>query len=197
MLDVLLCISGGVSMKENRKIIYTKHVLKESLMALMKTKSIGKITVKELCKIADLNRSTFYSHYKDIYEIIEQMENNIVESVMRNINMEGITSERQLEVFEAIFTELRSNRLELELVHLHPESMKCINIMFDRIYEIASKILKKQFKEFDERHIKYIYGFISRGCAQMGITWIEGGMKEGPKEMALLMSKALKGEFYY
>ncbi len=184
-------------MKENRRTLYTRRILKESLMELLKIKPIDKITVKELCIVADINRSTFYSHYKDVYEIIEQMESNIVESVMRNINMEGITSEHQVEVFEAIFNELKSNKNELELVYLNQESMKCITLMFDRIYEISSKLLKERFNEIDENQIKHVYGFISRGCAQMGISWIESGMKEEPKAMAVLMSRTLKGEFYY
>jgi|LGVF01.2.fsa_nt_gb AcrR family transcriptional regulator len=184
-------------MKENRKILYTKRVLRESLMELLKTKPIGKITVKELCRVADLNRSTFYSHYKDVYEIIEQMESHIVESVLRNINIDGITADHQVEVFEAIFNELKSNQSELELVYLNQESMKCITLMFDQIYEISSKLLKERFKDIEENQIKYVYGFISRGCAQMGISWIENGMKEEPRAMALLMSRTLKGEFYY
>lgn len=184
-------------MKENRKVTYTKRILKESLLELLKIKSVSKITVKELCSLADLNRSTFYSHYTDIYDMIEQIENNIVESVMRNINMEGISGERQLEVFEIMFKELKSNKKEFELVYLNQESLKCVNLMFDQIYEISKQLLKERFKELNENQIKHIYGFISRGCAQMSISWIENGMKEEPKVMALLMSQALKGEFYY
>lgn len=184
-------------MKESRKTLYTRRVLKESLLELLEKKPISKITVKELCDLADINRSTFYSHYKDVGDMVEQMEDHMVESVMRNIDMEGITSECQLEVFEAIFNELKNNSEELELVYLNPESRKCFDRFFVRIYEFSSKLLKSHFKELDEGQIKHIYGFISRGCAQMVGSWIESGMREEPKAMASLMSRALKGEFYY
>jgi AcrR family transcriptional regulator len=53
--------------KTNRKIRYTRMVLRESLMELMKTKAISDISIKEICAAADISRSTFYAHYKDQY----------------------------------------------------------------------------------------------------------------------------------
>jgi AcrR family transcriptional regulator len=60
--------------KENRKIRYTKMVLRDSLMELMKTKSILGISVKEICDLADISRSTFYDHYRDQYDLLTQIE---------------------------------------------------------------------------------------------------------------------------
>ena len=53
-------------MKENRKIKYTKKVLSESLIELLKTKHISEITITELCENADINRTTFYRHYEKV-----------------------------------------------------------------------------------------------------------------------------------
>lgn len=184
-------------MRESRKTLYTRRVLKESLLELLEMKPISKITVKELCNLADINRSTFYSHYKDVYDMVEQMEDHMVESVMKNINIKCITSEHQLEAFEAIFNELKNSKDELRLVYLNPESMKCFDRFFDRVYEFSAMLLREHFSELDESQIKHVYGFISRGCAQMVVSWIESGMKEKPRTMANLMSRALKGDFYY
>lgn len=66
---------------ENRKIRYSKHVLKESLSELLKTKKVSEITVRKLCELADLNRSTFYAHYEDIYAIFDEYENDFISSL--------------------------------------------------------------------------------------------------------------------
>ena len=43
-------------------------------MELMKTKSILSITIKDICELADISRSTFYAHYKDQYDLLRQIE---------------------------------------------------------------------------------------------------------------------------
>ena len=60
--------------KENRKIRYTRMVIRDSLMELMKAKSILNIAVKDICELADISRSTFYDHYKDQYDLLRQIE---------------------------------------------------------------------------------------------------------------------------
>ena len=64
--------------KENRKIRYSKMVIRDSLMELMKTRSILNIAVKDICDLADISRSTFYDHYKDQYDLIRQIEEEVL-----------------------------------------------------------------------------------------------------------------------
>lgn len=51
--------------KTDARIRYTQRVLKESFLTLLKQKPVNKITVKEVCEMAELNRATFYAHYSD------------------------------------------------------------------------------------------------------------------------------------
>ena len=44
---------------------YTQMVLKQSFLELLKEKPVSRITVKEVCALAQLNRATFYAHYSD------------------------------------------------------------------------------------------------------------------------------------
>ena len=76
---------------ENRRVKYTKMVLKNSLLKLMKDEPINKITVTDICKMADINRGTFYIHYLDAYDLLEKIENelyininNAVEKLIKN-----------------------------------------------------------------------------------------------------------------
>ena len=55
----------------------TKTLLIHSLSTLMKQKNIKDITVKELCELADINRGTFYLHYKDIYDMLASIEQEL------------------------------------------------------------------------------------------------------------------------
>ena len=61
-------------MGTDARVRYTKMVLKEALFKCLKEKSIKDITVTEVCELAEVNRTTFYKHYKDCYDIVRQLE---------------------------------------------------------------------------------------------------------------------------
>ena len=67
-------------MKTDARVRYTKKVLRESLFQCLKKKgSLKAVTVKEVCELADLNRPTFYRHYKDCFDLVEQLENEEIQ----------------------------------------------------------------------------------------------------------------------
>ena len=66
-------------MKEDLRITKTRKVLFETLVLLMKEKSFEEIKVSDICKKALINRSTFYSHYQDIYALLEEFEDEILD----------------------------------------------------------------------------------------------------------------------
>jgi AcrR family transcriptional regulator len=60
--------------KKNIRVRFTKKVLQESLVTLMKEKSIQEITIKEICECSGISRSTFYSYYNDPRDLLRQIE---------------------------------------------------------------------------------------------------------------------------
>ena len=66
---------------KDRRVRKTKTQLKAGLAGLLKEKGINEITVTELTEQVDINRSTFYLHYRDIYDMMEKIENELIEKV--------------------------------------------------------------------------------------------------------------------
>lgn len=62
----------------------TKRNIKEAFLKLRAEKPLEKITVKELAELAYINKATFYSHYKDIYDLSEQLEDEVINSITEN-----------------------------------------------------------------------------------------------------------------
>lgn len=77
---------------ENTKVSKTKNALFETLSTLLNIKDIREITVIELCKEANINKSTFYLHYKDIYECAEECISQIVFPVIDIICQSGFNN---------------------------------------------------------------------------------------------------------
>ncbi|MDY0064690.1 MAG: TetR/AcrR family transcriptional regulator, partial [Bacilli bacterium] len=65
----------------DRRINKTKQIMKEALTTLLEQKDIRKITVKELSQLANINRGTFYLHYMDIYDMVDQLGNEIINEI--------------------------------------------------------------------------------------------------------------------
>lgn len=63
----------------------TKKNIANAYMQLLQEKPVEKITVKELSELAYINKATFYLHYKDIYDLADQLENEFVASIIKNI----------------------------------------------------------------------------------------------------------------
>ena len=67
---------------EYRNKIRSKNMIKEAFFELLKEKEYNKITVTDIVKKADLNRSTFYAHYLDVRAITEEFENEVIDKMM-------------------------------------------------------------------------------------------------------------------
>ena len=67
--------------KIDRRVKYTRMVIKESLINLLEEKDISQITIKEICENADVNRSTFYAHYTDQYDLLRKIEDEFLANI--------------------------------------------------------------------------------------------------------------------
>lgn len=65
-------------MKTDRRTKYTKMVIRDAFLTLVKTKPIQKITIADICGLADISRPTFYLHYRDIYALLDEIGENML-----------------------------------------------------------------------------------------------------------------------
>ncbi|MGN1166440.1 MAG: TetR/AcrR family transcriptional regulator [Lachnospiraceae bacterium] len=65
----------------------TENAIKNAFLQLRTKKALEKITVKELCEKARINKSTFYAHYQDIYALSDVMEAEVVKNITESISV--------------------------------------------------------------------------------------------------------------
>ena len=63
----------------------TRKAIKEAFLKLHEKKPVEKITVKELAGIAQISKATFYLHYRDIYDLAEQLQKEVIEEIYQSI----------------------------------------------------------------------------------------------------------------
>ena len=72
------------------RIEKTENAIKNAVIQLRSKKALEKITIKELCEKAYIHKSTFYSHYQDIYELSDTMEAEVVKNITGSIPISGL-----------------------------------------------------------------------------------------------------------
>ena len=98
--------------KTDRRIRKTKAQLRAGLAKLMQEKSIKEITVKELVEEVDINRSTFYLHYTDIFNMLSTIEEELLEEIRQTIQNHPVSpfNESSFPFIEDIFQILAENK---------------------------------------------------------------------------------------
>ena len=66
------------------RVLKTKKSIKEAFLELRKKHSIDEIKVNALCEMAMINKTTFYNHYRDVYELAEELEREVLEHFLEN-----------------------------------------------------------------------------------------------------------------
>lgn len=184
--------------KIDRRIRKTKKVLLQSLTKLMSEKKISNITVKELTDLADVNRSTFYLYYKDIFDMVEQIETEMLADfsiAFEKLKIEGNNYENLLVFFTYVFEFIQSNA-ELSKILLGPEG----DYSFIEKFKNAIIQSKPPFDESVSKiKIHYLRPFIISGCIGVIQQWLKDDMNVSQKDMAVIITKfigGIRGNFY-
>lgn len=126
------------------RIEKTKRTITNAFLELRSQKSLEKITVKELCEKAMINKSTFYAHYRDIYHLSDQLETEVVTSVIQSVGHPDLLFEDP-----AAFTR------ELFLGYLSMDSLIQILFSGSRKGELVRKIELYLKKSLFDAHPEY------------------------------------------
>lgn len=76
--------------KIDRRCKRTKQAITSAMLALMQEKPVAAITVSELALRADINRKTFYKHYRDTAAVLDEIEGELIERIFSNFNRENV-----------------------------------------------------------------------------------------------------------
>jgi AcrR family transcriptional regulator len=169
--------------KDNRRVKYTKDVIRRSLLALLKEKAIDKITVKEICEKADINRGTFYTYYENPFHLLTTVETEFYVDVLSDVvsfqHPEDVTM-----IFTRGLTALKEHgELASVLFGEHCDSeflAKLVDVARELCIQTWSKASPDTPKEVLER----MYDFVSYGSTRVIQQWLQSGMKESPAEVA-------------
>ena len=182
--------------KIDRRVRKTKQQLQDGFIYLRKQKDLKEITVKELCELTDLNRVTFYLHYKDIYDLSEQLEESLFVSFQEVLDKHTITSEYKTidspkPLLRDILLLIKDNSEFCTMLLSDTGEIAFVNKLKKLVLDIAFKKCIDLFDFNKKEHFTYSYNFILYGCIGIIESWLLNGLKEDPEEIAELASQMI------
>ena len=170
--------------KQSRKTRYTQTALKDSLIELMKKKSISKITIRELCEVADLNRTTFYAHYKDQYELLQSIEGETLSWIKETIA--GFSGKKDKKDFinniKNVFEYIFENKNHIRELMSEQGDIDFQRDLLSVVYEECAVLLNDMDTEPQKSELYFI--FLVNGSLGLIQHWLKSGLKETAQEMA-------------
>jgi AcrR family transcriptional regulator len=174
-----------IKTSKDRRIKYTKMVLRESLIGLLEHKPIERITIKEICEEADINRATFYSHYADQYDLLKQIEEDLYTNISSSLSQlsQDPANPNTLKQAENIFDYLRDNARITRLLLSDRGDFSFQKRVMQLVYELITTQLRMT-KALSATDAEYVYAFTITGCVGIVQKWLDDDMRKSSKAMA-------------
>lgn len=178
--------------KEDRRIRITKMAIRESLIELMQQYPISKISVKMICETADVNRSTFYAHYTNQYDLLEQMQREVALGIQDYVANTQFTdeSEDSITVVIQILEYAKSNSALFNvLLSEHGDSGFQNNLMTVVQQKTMEELVVT--KNLDPSIIKYVELFAINGILSIIRRWLSDNCTEEPAVLGHFIVKII------
>ena len=173
--------------KKDLRIIKTNKLLYEALLKLMREQDFEKIKISDICEEALINRSTFYAHYEDKYDLLLSLIEDLKLTFKKELTDKGINTlskEYFMGLLEILIDHSDRNRVLYNAILLHNKN----GFLIDLLIDVANKDINDRLKQDKELissnvPIDAITKFYIGGVVSLGLDWIVNKDKYTKEEL--------------
>lgn len=170
--------------RESRRVLMTKRLMKEALLELLEQKELVNISVTEICKLADVHRSTFYTYYSDQAELLRDLEQDYLDQVpMPSPDSSPLDEEQLLAETTAFFESVKRNERAFRVLLAGSTSS-----------DFSNRLIELQYSKYaelgDDKHdtiSNYAQLYIANGTVGLLREWVNAGFPVSSREIAEMM----------
>ena len=171
----------------DRRVKYTKKVIKDTLIDLLYEKELNKITVSEICKIADINRATFYRYYLDVYDLLNKIQLDFVnelKSIAKTDDKYSVSS-----FSKELLTVFYQNKELVKVLFNTNNNVYFLNDILELAYARCKEIWEKELPNISEEDIEYASIYIFNGALGVVNFWVKNDFDKDVEEVAEIIEK--------
>lgn len=160
--------------KVDTRIQFTKKRLREAVLELLRDTPIDKVTVKDICEKAELNRGTFYLHYNCPAALLREIEDEFLEEAARRLQSVLIVAQnKEASVVEALFTFLKTNS-DVVCVLLGPHGDP--NFISEILKGMRGGVLDQwqlEFPHYRREDLDFVFDYVLIGSTRLILNWLQ------------------------
>ncbi|MCI9539322.1 MAG: TetR/AcrR family transcriptional regulator [Eubacterium sp.] len=168
---------------------YTKMMIRESFIQLLKEQPVSKITVTKICEIAEINRATFYKYYEDAFDLLQKLEQELLEEILNSLSQFEQLSIR--ESFIQLLEHLKKRGEWFQIIGSSHGDPQFASRILSVCYENASFLIQKFFPHLTGTQKKWLYYFLAHGYGGLLGCWLDNGLQEPTEEIARFAEELL------
>lgn len=172
----------------DRRVRYTKMVLKQALLELMLKEPIAKITVTDVCSLADVNRGTFYAHYRDVYDLLEQIQNEMIDEIQKAIPTKFYRGSLRV-MLSYIMNAVQDNREFCKVMFSDHGDKQFLAKLLNTAHNEALEQWRTANLDMSEAEMEQIYAFNAGGASRIIEDWVISDSSQSPEELAEFIEK--------
>ena len=172
----------------DRRVQYTKRVIKDTFLALLEEKDMNSITVTEICSKADINRATFYRYYLDPYDLLKQIETEFIETVKDKYAERGTPSDTFPNFTKGILDIVLSNRKLVQILFNTNHNAYFLTEVLEIAFENCLAYWADKMPETDEKAFGYALVYAFNGALGVINYWIKNDFEDSTDYIASLIS---------
>jgi AcrR family transcriptional regulator len=166
----------------DERIVYTVYQ-----MITEEHRPIAKITVREICERAEIHRSTFYAHYRDVYDLVERVEQSMSRQLTETFFRRLDAGASARDCFTEIFAFIRDHR-EFYLYYLTESKQSgVLALAWETIRDRADGVGPETFGAESMAEMEYHGVFFLVGMTAMVRLWLQRGCREEPEALYELL----------
>lgn len=167
----------------NKRRRDSKNKIEAAFIKLLQERELEDVRITDICKLAGVNRTTFYANYIDIFDLGEAVQKRLEEEVL-DLYREEMEQRKASHDFLRLFYHIRENPLFYKTYFkLNSEGrMRFIG------YSIEDAVAR-----FDNRYIEYHIEFFRNGLNAVLRKWLQNDCRETPEEIYSIIVDEYKG----
>lgn len=154
------------------RVRFTRTMLRNAMLERLKEKPYQKITVKELCETAEINRGTFYLHYDCPKSLLKDIENQFVSENMQFFDGYWQTEHKQ-NLFESLFACIQKDRETFRLLIGPNGDPQFLRSMTELARASTVDGWQAEFPDYDRQKLDYLFDFVFPGMMALMQKWLE------------------------
>ncbi|MCR5272792.1 MAG: TetR family transcriptional regulator C-terminal domain-containing protein [Lachnospiraceae bacterium] len=166
-------------------------MIKKVFLKLLKEKPLEKITVKEICEFAEINRATFYKYYDNPFDLMTKLEEELLVNLQNKID--AIGTSRFDQIFKVILEDVKENEQFYRMTFDEASDTRFRKRLFELCYGDNMQTIKELFVNLDDKGREWLYYFVAEGSNGILKRWLDGGMTESVDEIANFAESLIKG----